>query len=74
MVDRIREKAPLDRLCLLHVNNPECLAALKEQVADIAPDIIDEISATPTLATHVGPQALGFVTLSKSWRPDAIGT
>jgi fatty acid-binding protein DegV len=74
LIDRIRAEAPLDRLCLLHVDNPEGLAWLKTQVADIAPEIIDEISATPTLGTHVGAQALGFVTLSKNWRLNAIGT
>ena len=68
MVNRIREQAPLDRLTLLHVNNPEGAAWMREQLADMLPDEVYEINVTPTLGTHVGTDSLGFVTVNQNWR------
>lgn len=68
LVNMIREQPSLDRLTLLHVNNPEGLAWMREQLADILPDEVYEINATPTLGTHVGTDSLGFVTVNQNWR------
>jgi DegV family protein with EDD domain len=68
LVERVRGCVPLDRLTLLHTNNPEGAAWLKEQVADILPDSVHIINATPALGTHSGAQALGFVGLRTDWR------
>ncbi len=68
LVRRIREQAPLERLSLLHANNLEGLAWMREQIADIAPENVYEININPTLGTHVGTHCLGFVTLKQNWR------
>lgn len=68
LASMIREEAPLDRLTLLHVNNREGAAWMREQVEDCAPQIIYEMNASPALGTHVGTGALGFVTLNQNWR------
>jgi DegV family protein with EDD domain len=68
LVMRIRQQAPLERLSLLHANNLEGLAWMREQVADVAPEMVYEININPTLGTHVGPHCLGFVTLKQNWR------
>jgi DegV family protein with EDD domain len=68
LVNRIREQAPLERLSLLHANNLEGLAWMREQVADVAPETVYEININPTLGTHVGAHCLGFVTVKQNWR------
>lgn len=68
LVRMIQEQAPLDRLTLLHVNNLEGVAWMREQVADITPAEIYETNVNPALGTHVGPQSLGFVTVNQNWR------
>lgn len=67
-LELLREQAPMDRLTLLHVNNLEGLAWMREQIADIAPSEILEVNITPTLGTHVGVGSLGFVTVRQNWR------
>jgi fatty acid-binding protein DegV len=68
LVNMIREQAPLDRLTLLHVNNPAGLVWMREQLVDVLPDKVYEINVTPTLGTHVGTDSLGFVTVNQNWR------
>jgi DegV family protein with EDD domain len=68
LVEMLRAQAPLDRLTLLHANNLEGLAWMREQVADIAPPEVFEINVNPTLGTHIGPQCLAFVTVKQNWR------
>lgn len=73
MVELARQHAPLDRLGILHVNNPEGLEALKTQLADIAPPDTIIGTMSPALGTHVGPGALGLAAVRKGWK-DAITT
>lgn len=68
LVEMLRAQAPLDRLTLLHANNPEGLAWMRQQVADIAPPEVFEVNVNPALGTHIGPQCLAFVTVSQNWR------
>jgi DegV family protein with EDD domain len=68
LVEMLRAQAPLDRLTLLHANNPEGLAWMRQQVADIAPSEVFEVNVNPALGTHIGPQCLAFVTVSQNWR------
>jgi DegV family protein with EDD domain len=68
LVEIMRSVGPLDRLTLIHTNNPEGLAWLREQVQDIIPADFIQVNSNPTLGTHVGSQALGFITLSQNWR------
>lgn len=68
LVSFAHERAPLDRLAVLHANNPEGAHALAERLADIAPPNVLFVNVTPTIGTHIGPGALGFAYVSQSWR------
>jgi DegV family protein with EDD domain len=68
LISMLREQAPLERLALLHANNPEGVAWMREQVADIAPLEVIEVTINPATGTHVGPQCLAFVTVKQNWR------
>ena len=68
VAERLRALAPLERLSLLHVNYPEGVDWLREQVSDILPEALHVINVNPALGTHVGTQALGFVALPENWR------
>jgi DegV family protein with EDD domain len=68
LIAMLRAQAPLDRLTLLHANNPEGLAWMRDQVADIAPAEVFEINVNPALGTHIGPQCLAFVSVNQNWR------
>lgn len=71
MVELIKASAPLDKLALLHINNPDGLEDLKSRIQDITPaeTIIGTIG--PTLGTHIGPGTVGIATVNKGWK-DAI--
>lgn len=68
LIEMLRTQAPLDRLTLLHANNLEGLAWMREQVADIAPPDVFEVNVNPALGTHIGPQCLAYVTVDQNWR------
>ncbi len=68
LVNLARHQAPLDQLSLLHANNPEGVEWLRDQLADVLPEDVMVINVTTTIGTHVGPKALGFVTVKKDWR------
>jgi len=68
LVTLTRAMAPLDRLTVIHTNNPDGARTLTERLDDLVPADLRVISVTPTLGTHVGPGAIGVVPLSKSWR------
>ncbi len=68
MVELALEQAPLDRLALLHTNNPEGAQDMRRQMGSAVPAETYIINVTPVLGTHVGPKALGVITLSKAWR------
>ncbi len=68
LVQRLRALAPMERLSLLHVNNPEGIDWLREEVSDILPEELQVINVNPALGTHVGTKAIGFVALPKNWR------
>ncbi len=68
MVELALEQAPFDRLALLHTNNLEGAEDMKHQLGSAIPAETYFMNVTPTLGTHVGPKALGVVTLNKGWR------
>lgn len=68
LVEMIRANAPFERIALLHTNNLDGVEWMRGQLADLLPDEVLTVNATPTIGTHVGPDCLGFVTLGKSWR------
>lgn len=68
LVELTQAFAPLDRLTVVHTNNPDGAQTLIERLGDLVPADLRVTSVTPTLGTHVGPGAVGVVPLSKSWR------
>lgn len=68
LVGLAHERAPLDRLAILHANNPDGAAELADRLQDVTPPGLLFASVTPTIGTHIGPGGLGFAYVSKSWR------
>lgn len=68
MVELALEQAPLDRLALLHTNNYDGAVDMKRQLGNAIPAETYIINVTPVLGTHIGPKALGVITLNKGWR------
>lgn len=71
-VDKLIELAqgqfPAARLAILHANNPEGAAEIRSRLGSGIPAETYVINATPVIGTHIGPKALGIVTLSQGWR------
>ncbi len=63
-----RAQAPLDKLAILHANNPAGAGDMQNQLADIAPPGTLLINITTVIGTHTGPGALGVALVSKGWR------
>lgn len=68
LVELIRAEAPLDRLALLHINNPEGIEDLKQQLGDLLPPDVLVRDVTPTLGAHLGLGCLGAATLNSRWK------
>ncbi|MCA0452463.1 MAG: DegV family protein [Chloroflexi bacterium] len=68
MVELALEQAPIDRLALLHTNNLHGAQDMRQQLGNAIPAETYTINITPVLGTHVGPKALGVVTLNNGWR------
>jgi fatty acid-binding protein DegV len=52
--------APLERVVLAHIQNPEAAAALGQAVADVLPPDTTTMEAGITIGTHVGAGAVGI--------------
>jgi DegV family protein with EDD domain len=63
-----RAQVPLDKLAILHANNPEGARDMHTQLADIAPPDTLLINITTVIGTHTGPGALGVALVDKGWR------
>ena len=63
-----REEAPLSKLAVLHINNEKDALELRDRLADIAPPDTVLSTISPTVGSHVGPGAVGVVTLKQNWR------
>lgn len=70
MVDLAREQAPVARLGLMHINNPDGMNDARERLADIMPPEANVITGMigPTVGTHIGPGSVGVVTVKQGWR------
>lgn len=68
MVELALEQSPLDRLALLHTNNLDGANDMRQRLGDAVPMETYTINVTPVLGTHVGPKALGVITLNNGWR------
>lgn len=62
------ERSLLDRVAIIHTANEESAKQFIADNKDLLPEetIIAEVG--PTLGTHIGPNALGFVSVNKAWR------
>lgn len=62
------ERGLLDRIAIIHTADEESAKQFIADNKDLLPDdtIIAEVG--PTLGTHIGPNALGFVSVNKAWR------
>lgn len=68
LIELAQAEAPLDRLAVLHANNPEGAQEIKQRLGSLVPEQTYVINVTPVLGTHIGPKSLGVVTLNKAWR------
>ena len=64
----LRAEGPLERLAIVHVNNPEGAQWLAGEVADIAPETPPLVNASPVFGTHLGVGMVGFASLRAGWR------
>ncbi len=78
LAERVRKHAPLEKLAILHANNPSGARTLAEMIKDLMPpDTLTSIFITPAIGTNIGPGGVGAALVEKAWRnePDhAIGT
>ena len=68
LVELIQAEAPLDKLAVLHANNPNGAEEIRARLGDIAPTDTVILSVSPTIGAHIGPGSLGAATVSKKWR------
>ncbi|MBL8160862.1 MAG: DegV family protein, partial [Anaerolineae bacterium] len=57
LIELAEAEAPLERLAILHANNPEDAVIIKERLASIVPAESYILNVTPTIGTHIGPRA-----------------
>jgi len=58
----VRENAPLERLAILHINNPEGAEELRQQLVDVSPEGNTEVViASAAIGANFGPGGLGIV-------------
>jgi len=63
------DHAPLDRLVVLYGIDIDAAYALKERLKDIAPpENTYIVRINPAVGTHIGPNGLGVVPVSASWK------
>jgi len=68
LVRLLRAQAPLERLAILHVNNPDDARWLAEEAADVAPAEPRLVNASPVFGTPLGVGMVGFASLRAGWR------
>lgn len=68
LVELTQAEAPLDKLAILHSNNPDGAEAMKAQLNSILPEEVLTINITPVIGTHIGPKCLGVATVRQAWR------
>jgi DegV family protein with EDD domain len=61
LIDMTREQAPLERLAVLHLNNPDGAALMRAALADVAPpDNTVVLMASSAVGANFGPGGLGI--------------
>lgn len=72
VAELVREQGELERVGLLHINNLDGMQDLKQRLADVMPANTITGMICPAIGSHIGPGAVGIVTVKKGWK-DAIG-
>jgi DegV family protein with EDD domain len=62
------EKGNLDKLAIIHTANEASARQFIDENKDLMPQEVIVAEVGPTLGTHIGPDALGFVSVNKAWR------
>lgn len=68
LIEYAEADAPLEKLAVLHINNPDAAQEVKSRLSHLLPE--ENIffgMIGPTIGTHIGPGAVGVGTLKK-WR------
>ncbi len=67
VLELLKEKLPLERLAILHTNAEQKARDLLIDIADVLPaeDLL-AVDITPVIGAHIGPGAVGFVTIGSS--------
>jgi DegV family protein with EDD domain len=67
MVQLASEQAPLERLALVHTNDPERAEALRQEILDLTPPDreVFSVQVTPVIGSHVGPGTVGLALVAK---------
>ncbi len=68
LIELVQAQAPLERVALLHTNNPEGAAEMRTRLASLLPNEVHVMNVTPVIGTHIGPGALGVVTLNQGYK------
>lgn len=55
----VRSHGPLSQLAFLHTNNETDVMELADRLADVLPDEVVTVMATPSIGTHTGPNGVG---------------
>ena len=67
LIDLARERAPLERLAVMHTANLAGAMTVRDALADLfPPDETLIVEANPSLGTHVGAQAVGVALVTKA--------
>ena len=65
VLDLLHEKLPLERLAILHTNAEDKARGLLSTIKERLPfEDVPAVDITPVIGAHIGPGAVGFVTVS----------
>lgn len=63
----LQERAPFERVALVHTHAPEKAERLREMCSDLIPEEkLLSVDITPVIGANIGPGAVGFAVLSKA--------
>lgn len=66
LTEKARQEAPLERLAILHLDNPTLAEQMCDILSDIAPPNTRIVWASSAVASHFGPGGLGVATVRKT--------
>jgi len=61
LIEMLREKAPFERVALVHTHSSQRAAELRQLAGDLLPEgDLTSVDITPVIGAHIGPGAAGF--------------